>query len=94
MKYTVINAFRLTNLIEDVNDLIKEGWEPLGGISGTVNSKTEDLYRHQYCQAMINNKRRKKPYHKFGNIQIRFDLCNGNYRFDYNGTYIQHAWNW
>lgn len=60
MKYIVMNAFDLINLIENVNDLIKKGWEPLGGISETVDSKTDDLYEHQYCQAMINNKRRKK----------------------------------
>lgn len=53
MKYTVMNAYDLTTLIEKVNDLIKEGWKPLGGIQAMIDNEAQDPYRYNYCQAMI-----------------------------------------
>lgn len=36
MEYRIIRNDSLTELSEKVNSLIKEGWEPLGGVSITV----------------------------------------------------------
>ena len=32
-EYTVVSAFTIGLLIDKVNELIKEGWQPIGGIS-------------------------------------------------------------
>lgn len=52
VEYQVVYTLLLGNLINQVNDMIKQGWEPQGGVScqfcqagGTVG--------HQYNQAMI-----------------------------------------
>jgi hypothetical protein len=43
MEYTVINNIRMYDLIDQVNNYIKAGWKPLGGISAGA---------HTFCQAM------------------------------------------
>lgn len=56
MKYTVVTAFGAENLIKDVNKLIGEGWQPIGGVSTarineTVGTVTTSGYA--FAQAMI-----------------------------------------
>ena len=46
MEYTVVREKSIINLISRVNYLIKEGWEPLGGIS------FKDGDTHYHMQAM------------------------------------------
>lgn len=35
MKYNVLYCSSIYNLVEEVNEAIKNGWQPLGGICGT-----------------------------------------------------------
>lgn len=50
MEYTVINYDSIESLIKVVNEYIKDGWKPLGGICLTPNSQYAGP---QYAQAMI-----------------------------------------
>jgi len=55
MKYTVVYSSRgnpdkaLRELIEQVNQMIEQGWKPLGGIAYCMWS----LMSHSYHQAMV-----------------------------------------
>lgn len=49
MNYALIQAIEIDELENRVNDEIKNGYEPLGGIS-TSTLKNGEIY---YCQAMI-----------------------------------------
>ena len=47
MEYEIAEAYSLISLVEDVNYMINDGWEPLGGVAVSgVEEKT-------YIQAMI-----------------------------------------
>jgi Domain of unknown function (DUF1737) len=35
MEYRVINEGKMTDLVKEVNNAIKEGWKPQGGVSVT-----------------------------------------------------------
>ena len=35
MEYRVINESKMTDLVREVNNAIKEGWKPQGGVSVT-----------------------------------------------------------
>jgi hypothetical protein len=35
MEYRVINESKITDLVKEVNNAIKEGWKPQGGVSVT-----------------------------------------------------------
>ena len=35
MEYRVINDSKMTDLVKEVNNAIKEGWKPQGGVSVT-----------------------------------------------------------
>ncbi len=49
MEYMAVEANSLKNLSSSVNDLIEQGWRPLGGLSSTKN-----FYETiSYCQALI-----------------------------------------
>lgn len=48
-QYLAVESRELEQLIEKVNALIQEGWEPLGGISCAINS---GMY-HVFVQALI-----------------------------------------
>lgn len=48
-QYVAIESRDLEQLIEKVNNLIKEGWQPVGGISCAINS---GMY-HVFVQALI-----------------------------------------
>jgi hypothetical protein len=51
MKYTVVEVdARVYELIEEVNKLINEGWEPIGGVS-VIKRIGGDQY--WYSQALI-----------------------------------------
>jgi hypothetical protein len=53
MKYKILtDESSYENLADDVNNAIKEGWVPLGGVS-VSESQTEDYYYITYAQAMI-----------------------------------------
>lgn len=45
MKYAVIESESLPELISEVNEYIKRGWEPLGGIS-VIHEPIGDNYFH------------------------------------------------
>ena len=47
MEYKVVQASPLSTLVEKVNDLISNGWEPLGGIT------TAGLDASTFYQAMV-----------------------------------------
>lgn len=48
MKYTVISAPKLPELIEKVQALVDQGWRPQGGIHET----SDGVYGH-YLQALV-----------------------------------------
>ena len=52
MKYDVVEAETLFVLIQKVNALIEEGWEPQGGIS-TIAIHIAYSLNYKYSQAMI-----------------------------------------
>jgi hypothetical protein len=47
MKYTILRAGKLEELIDAVNQLLADGWMPLGGVSASVA-----VGGTLYCQAM------------------------------------------
>ena len=51
MEYTVIQENNCEDLIRKVTELIKQGWQPLGGIA--VSTLAPVLGKHIFCQAMI-----------------------------------------
>ncbi len=64
--YTVIRNSSLKGLTDTINDMLKEDWEPLGGIAVTNESEMKQgLFsgyvkkRVLYVQAMINRKLKK-----------------------------------
>ena len=55
MQYTIVSGKHFQELEERVIEKIKEGWEPLGGISDTTHESNERYY--DCCaQAMIKPK--------------------------------------
>lgn len=50
-QYRVVMTGVLDDCVEKVNDLIKESWKQLGGISISISEGDEYLYSH-YAQAM------------------------------------------
>ena len=56
MEYSVIIGNEITEIVEKVNESIKEGWKPLGGIvvDNEVNGDSSDIYTTgQYLQSMV-----------------------------------------
>ena len=58
MQYKILESFHSVNLTIEVNDLIKEGWEPLGSVqvvtSGVQKENARyDNYNQVYVQSMI-----------------------------------------
>jgi hypothetical protein len=47
MKYTVLRATKLDELIEQVNEHIANGWVPLGGVSASLT-----VGATMFCQAL------------------------------------------
>jgi hypothetical protein len=47
-EYTLVEGWKIDDLKRDVNKLIRDGWQPLGGISLHI----KENYEHRYCQAM------------------------------------------
>ena len=52
MDYKVIECGDVETLEKEVNELIQEGWQPLGGVSASYTS-TEYSEDFVVCQAMI-----------------------------------------
>lgn len=50
MKYHVANGKHFQTFIDEVNELIAAGWEPLGGIAVNNENDNFDIW---YYQAMI-----------------------------------------
>lgn len=46
-EYRVVEAVALDNLMNDVNSLIKEGWQPIGGATSVWKKEYEDEHWHQ-----------------------------------------------
>ena len=51
MQYTVVEEHNRDELIKKVNELIQQGWQPLGGIA--VSTVAPILRNYMYCQALI-----------------------------------------
>ena len=51
MEYTVVQKRNHDELISDVEELIKQGWKPLGGIAIATIAPMLDIF--VFCQAMI-----------------------------------------
>ena len=47
MEYTVVSVVEIDFLVNRVNDFIKRGWKPLGGVSVTKQGRGELLVYHQ-----------------------------------------------
>lgn len=52
MKYDVVKDGSIETMINEVNDLIKKGWIPLGGIG---------IDQYFWCQAMIKYESESNP---------------------------------
>lgn len=53
-KYTVITNTTMVTLIDLVNENIKIGWEPIGGISAIHSPGANDMPEHPvFMQAMV-----------------------------------------
>lgn len=44
-KYTVVTSASLPDLIEQVNEAIAEGWQPIGGVLVTQNERGEEFFQ-------------------------------------------------
>lgn len=55
LEYTVIQQTGESNLINEVNEHIKAGWRPQGGVSMVLWTDPEGEYPHEYlyAQAML-----------------------------------------
>jgi len=51
MEYTVVEEHDRDELVRKVENLIKQGWKPLGGIA--VSTVAPVLGYHIFCQALI-----------------------------------------
>ena len=51
MEYTVVEDHNREELIQKVAELIRRGWQPLGGIA--VSTVAPILGNYIFCQAMI-----------------------------------------
>jgi hypothetical protein len=51
MEYTLVQNRNHEELIRQVEELIKQGWKPLGGIAIAIIAPMLDIF--MYCQAMI-----------------------------------------
>ncbi len=51
MEYTVVEEHNREDLIRKVAELIRQGWQPLGGIA--VSTVAPILGNYIFCQAMI-----------------------------------------
>lgn len=51
MRYLVSRSRKLDDLVDNVNELIDEGWKPLGGV--TAYSYGIQNQHKEYAQAMI-----------------------------------------
>jgi hypothetical protein len=51
MQYTIVEDHNRENLIQKVNELIQQGWQPLGGVA--VSTVAPILGNYIFCQAMI-----------------------------------------
>lgn len=47
--YMLIQNDDPQKLVDDVNDYIMKGWQPLGGVS----HRNTQISGHEYCQALI-----------------------------------------
>lgn len=55
MYYTIVVSHNINILIKEVNDLIKNGYKPLGGICSTVQTSAPyNTHTYYYQQALIN----------------------------------------
>lgn len=52
MKYTVLYANRISELIEEVNEGIRLGWKPIGGIAAAFDPTDPDP-QYTWAQAMV-----------------------------------------
>ncbi|HEY0404217.1 MAG TPA: DUF1737 domain-containing protein [Pyrinomonadaceae bacterium] len=53
MKYTIVDGFVAEEVIAQVNERLKEGWELHGSLAVCVASKTDEgEAQHLYAQAM------------------------------------------
>jgi len=52
MLYVVVEQYSSDELVDEVNKLIAEGWEPLGGVSITLSEDAEDRF-FKAAQALI-----------------------------------------
>ena len=54
MKYEILESLMGANyLSQDVNEKIKDGWEPIGGVAIAVLGEKYGEYHHAYVQAMV-----------------------------------------
>ena len=56
MEYKVVAKKYVSELENAINELIKEGWEPQGGIAYSKYPINSTKYEYKYLQAMIKNK--------------------------------------
>ena len=54
MEYTIVDGFRLEELIAAINERLKLGWELYGNVVvSSFREVKDDAIRHLYAQAMI-----------------------------------------
>lgn len=61
MEYSIVQAYTEKGLVELVNELIKEGWRPVGGVSSIYIAE----YRgYEFYQALIKESLKITPLNK------------------------------
>jgi hypothetical protein len=53
VEYRTVQAYTLSELATDVNDRIKAGWQPLGGVGMMYIPAKEPELRFWYAQAVV-----------------------------------------
>lgn len=53
MMYAIVDAKSASVLVELINQHIKEGWKPLGGVSVSISHDAHGMSYQVYAQALI-----------------------------------------
>ncbi len=53
ISYDIVCSTNMDLMHETIEGNIKDGWQPLGGISITAMNSTGSTYEYMYCQAIV-----------------------------------------
>jgi hypothetical protein len=62
MEYTIITGDYAHHVAADVNKLIAEGWEPLGGVGVSIHVHEDGNWLHRFAQALVKEDAKTNPF--------------------------------